>query len=190
MQIVINVDWDEEFLSLEEQAGTLEDLVQLAVEKGLTTPQIARLHIVQRERGEAEDGVIADNKTLFQNGATSGVDLAFNRLWVEIELNGKKNRVRQLVGDQGRETQDDDPDESTMEFAVGEDDGKSWYKLGSNGARENAEHYIDKVIPGHIWGRLLVLHESEGNPIEAIDRLHQCLDGMRDEFDELEPPQA
>ena len=171
MKIVIDIsDWLDENAQNEEDAMTLDDLITLAVKKGFGSAQLARMHIVQRELGLVVNSMLSGNKQLLQNGGTAAVNYTFARAKKEIELNGKQYNVREMVASVEDE---------------GEDGGSAtWYAVDSNDARESAEAYLDRRVPGHIMGRLLIIHESGGDVEGAVRELQEKVEGMLEDFRE------
>ena len=200
MEITIDVtDWLDETQRTEEQAITLDDFIRLAVENGIPTAQIGRMHIVQRELGLVEDDdVLLDNKSLLQSGARQAINWAFKRRKTEIEVNGKTYGVRELVGgiaddDNGNSnnvSEDQTSDAtfgSTASYIPGEnhDEGATlesaastkqepaatWHVLGTPGALEDAVKYLDRRLPGEIVGRCLIIKASGGDVQESLAKL-------------------
>lgn len=189
MQIIIDVDWDDENFRMEESATTLDELVALAIEKGLPSAQLARMHIVQRELGLVEDDdVLADNKTLLQNGGRQGINWAFQRRKKEIEVNGKTYRVRELVGsiadDESYPSGENQDPGATFESTVStkQEPAATWHVLGTPGALEEAVKYLDRHLPGHIVGRCLIIKASGGDVQETLAKLFDKIVKIAAEF--------
>jgi hypothetical protein len=126
--------------------------------------------------GKVKDDELPPNKTVFQNGGTLAVNMAFKALEQECELaNGKTITTRTFVGPVLSE--DDEDDGRTFELAMGEDDGfDSWHKVGGQGALNNAIAYVERRLPGYIRGRLEIIAASNGDVKSAADFLHNRID--------------
>jgi hypothetical protein len=117
MNIVIDVsDWEDEAKRSEETPKTIDELVELAVKEKWPTPRLWRHYCVLRELGQAKDDELPPNKSVFQNGGTLAVNMAFKALEQECELaNGKTITTRTFVGPVMSE--DDEDDGRTFELA-------------------------------------------------------------------------
>lgn len=194
MIIPIDVtDWKDEILRLEEEACTEDDLVTLAVENGNSSAELFRWHVISRELGKAEKGVLPDNKTIFQSGGTHAVSLMMKRRWKEIEIKGRQYRVPELVGSAGDDSHANDEaqgDSATYESSVdGAGHGhnetqpdcartSTWHFLGSPEALDAALHKLEKDIPGRITNRLLVIRESGGDVRAAVSELQDRIESI------------
>ncbi len=179
MKVVIDIsDWLDENYRMEEQAITQDDFVELATVKGLSTAQIARFHIVQRELGLVkDDDALPDNKTLLQNGGRASMYEAFKRRTIEIEVNGKIHRARELIGgvaDNENYVPSENHDQGTTFESTASTEQEltaTWHVLGTPGALEDALKYLDRVLPGQIVGRCLIIKASGGDVEEALAKL-------------------
>lgn len=140
MKITIDVpEWAQEYRDFEESAANLDEFLTLAIEKGLSTNEIARLYIIQRELGKADLDALPPNKTLLNNGGTHAINLAFQRVVKEVEIKGKNYKVRQVVAQVS--DQDDDENES----------GRKWGYSQTPEALDSAVAYLLNVVPGTSW---------------------------------------
>jgi len=174
MDITINIDdWRDETLQAEEMPKNLDDLVSLALEQGYLSPQLFRMYAYCREAGIAEPDVLPDNKALLQTGGTNAIDRRFALYRKIIEINGKQFDGRAMVAPASKEDDLDD-DES------GDETVTTWQSTGTPEAADLAWRYLERRIPGHIWGRLLILADSGGDVRGAADMLHDKIDEMID----------
>ena len=165
-KIVIDItDWEEEYFREEASVSTLAEILDSA-QGDRTAPEIARLVIVGRARGEVDSDIIPPNKNLLQNGGTLAVDLVSESRIRNTEMtNVKKYTVREFIGPM--------PDEGE------ESSGKPYMAVvETQEAADRAETYLLKRIPGHIARMLMQLREAGKDVAGPAEELKAKIDGM------------
>lgn len=197
-------DWLDEYMIEEADVTTLEALIDRATQDGMDAKQLARLVIIARERGDlSEDMEFPPNKLLLNNGGGLAVNVMMAQQKRRIETsNGTVRYVRELVAPlrdshDEHETQSrqasDGADESRIDQAhtfesVAEAAPReqptppvaSYAFVGTQLALDRALAYLDRVVPGYIMGRLLIIRESGGDVKAAADVLKERIDEMVD----------
>lgn len=175
MDITINIDdWKDETLRAEETPKNVDDLVNLALEQGYLSPQLFRMYAYLREAGIAEPDALPDNKTLLQGGGTVALDRRFVTYKKIVEINGKQFNARAMVGPHSTKSESGEEDAEDVE----DEEPNTWQSTGTPEAADLAWRYIERRIPGLIWGRLLVLADSKGDVKGAANMLHDKIDEM------------
>ena len=169
-------DWREEADELGFVPKNQKDMVD-ALAEGHTTAQVARASIVSRERGYADENILRPNKLLMQTGAMLQVgQAARNKRDVGQLPNGKTVNAPAYVGRVVHTAptipelgSDDEAQAQLFELealAGGGDsgnvpppdsDGPSYVDGGSYEAQRRAEQYLEDIVPGHIWDRLVII---------------------------------
>ncbi len=130
--------------------------------------QVARMAIVWREMGEAPDTIMQPNKMLLYAGAQHSLARLVQRQRHEVEgKNGQKFDMSTYVGavTEGEGTEDGGIEQSYVRY----DDKR---------ATERAQQYLANTVPGHIWGRLLLIYENGGDVKAATRQLKRDIDDM------------
>jgi len=164
-------DWLEETLRDESIIESDEDIIH-AMENGLSTGKIARAVIVSREIGKAPSDIVRPNKMLINVGA---------QMDVIARAHGEKTAVKTSTGEYpvsrfvGLVKEKDVLDEDEADIDQNE---PSFVQIDSAQALERSVGYLERIVPGHIWNRLLVVHEAGGDVRNEADKLKQTIDEM------------
>lgn len=160
-------DWVDEAKRAEVEFADKDVLLAEHVRNQWTPLRAGRLAIAARHLGRAPGDLLPANKLLLNTGAAVDIVQTFARRRRQARIDGKKYQVRAYVGSVRTESPDDDgamhsdtvaPDESVEETFI-----LSTSEEGATRARE----YLEKVVPGHVWSRLLILAEH-GEPVAEI----------------------
>lgn len=168
MQVVIDVtDWEDEVKRREEFIDSEDELFR-QVESGRKTGEIAKSLVVSRLSGVAPDDIMRPDKVLYYVGAMTEL---------HQKVVGKKHKVttdngatydsRSFIGSVKDEGEDQNGD-------------KFYVSAHSSEAITRAQKYLDNVAPGHVWNRLLIIFENEGDVQEAADTFKAKIDEMVD----------
>lgn len=160
-------DWIDEAKRTEVEFADKDVLLAEHVRNQWTPLKAGRLAIAARHLGRAPGDLLPADKLLLNTGAAVDIIQTFARRRRQARIDGKKYQVRAYVGAVRIESPDDDgtmhsdtvaPDESVEETFI-----LSTSEEGATRARE----YLEKVVPGHVWSRLLILAEH-GEPVAEI----------------------
>ncbi len=200
--MIIRIDaseWHQEYLDRELDVSTTQKLIDLATETDIATPELTRLVIVGRERGETDGEILPPNKNLLQSGGTHALNLMFARRVQEIKTaSGKPFKVRELVAPVTEFSDDDSQIEDETQPAratfaaewglAGEHDVKAANPhlalFDSHEAGDRALRYLLQRVPGYIWGRLCIIYASGGDVRAAADELKAKIDEMMIDLDD------
>lgn len=162
LEIVFDItDWKHEAMANETIIGSQQAIIDL-IDNGTPTGVVAKAAVVNRELGQANGDILPVNKMLFYAGAREAV----------AEL-VRKQKCAVVVGDetytmpayQGR--------------IRGDEDSNASYEPSTTGTgMSTAIKYLQSVVPGHIWNRLLVIHENGGDVKAAADELKRGIDEL------------
>lgn len=162
-------DWAEE--ALRDEVPIVDNVTILeALERGEHTAKIARRYLVWRELGEAEEDTLPTNKVLLNAGATSAVSHIARSDKVKVETKSGTYEANALVGSTRRPSMEED------------DDGESYIRYDDPEAVERAEKYLLRVVPGHIWSRMLLAHKTGGDVKDLAKQLKDLIDEMVDKL--------
>ena len=166
MEVSINIeDWHREALATETPIKDVDTILEL-LEQGMHSGQVARMAVVWREKGEAPDGLINPNKTLLYVGAQDSVTRLVQRQRHKVDgKNGQTFEASSYVG----------------AVSEGQEDGgmeQSYVRHDDKRAIERAQHYLASAVPGHVWGRLLLIYENGGDVKAASRQLKREIDEM------------
>lgn len=169
MEIVIPIGpWEREALEEETPIKDEKDLVEL-LEKSVNSAKVARMAIVCREKGIMAADVFDTNRLLFQAGAQTNVSRIARKQRAAVEAkDGKSYSFRTLVG----------------MFNDGEEGprSESYVPFDHKKARETVHRYLENSVPGHIWGRLILLHAMGGDVKAASLQLKRTIDEQVDKL--------
>jgi len=205
--ITIDVtDWLDEYMAEEADVTTLEALIDRATQDGLDARQLARLVIIARERGDlSEDMEFPPNKALLNNGGGLAVNMMMAQQKRRIEMgDGTVHYVRELIAplrDSHTASENHATDASHNQCETQAQDAHtfesvaevvqavqpaprdaSYAFVGTPLALDRALAYLDRVVPGYIMGRLLIIRESGGDVGAAADVLKERIDEMVEEL--------
>jgi hypothetical protein len=169
-------DWRDECMRYEEDVVDKDDLVRLVTEGGFSTVQVGRMAIVHRELGTAPGDILRSNKTLLASAASDEVGTRAAQCKREIEMpSGRTYAVRQFAGPAGRPPK---PDGEASLQAPAPDEGRSYAKFDSDRGMARVTHYLENIVPGHIFERLKQIAAAGGDVGSAADTLHDKIDEM------------
>ena len=161
MVLTIDVeDWHQEALRDESPIAAAGDILE-RLEKGEHTAEVARKTIIWREKGVGDGAALPPNKLLLLAGAQQRVSRLAARQRHEVEgKDGKMFAARSFVG------------------AVDSDDGneQSYVMYDDKQAVDRANEYLENMVPGHIWRRLLTVYENGGDVKAAARQLKRTID--------------
>ncbi len=168
MEVVIDVtDWEDEVKRSEDFIDSDDELFRL-VEKGKKTGEIAKSIIISRQSGIAPDDIIRPDKVLYLVGAMTDVHQKVVRQKHKVTTeSGANYESRSYVG----AVKDEDEEKP-------DGDGDFYISSHSSEAIIRANKYLDNVAPGHIWNRLLIIYENEGDVEQAADEFKAKIDKM------------
>jgi hypothetical protein len=158
LKIVIDIqDWYDEALKSETPITSTDDIINL-LEKEISSGEIGRMTLAWREVGEAPADILQPNKLLLYGAARENVSRIARSRKHDIEVGGATYEAYDYVGSV-REAYEDNGFE------------QSYVRYDNPKAQERSENYLSEIVPGHIWNRLLLLHESGGDVKAAGARL-------------------
>jgi len=167
-------DWYDDVMRAEETIQCKDDIFTM-INNGKRTSDIAKSAIVSREVGllETEDA-IKPNKMLLLSGAMANVASIVKRSkYSVVTENGKKYYVPEYIGRSGRR------DNKKQDDAYPDNYQQS---VSDEGLRL-AERYLTRVIPGHIFNHLLIVHENGGDVQKIAEILKDNIDMMIDRLE-------
>lgn len=188
VQIVTDVtDWGEKALRIEEIPQTQDEVIALAVEKGLTARESAEIALAARAMGLAPAEVIEPDKECLGTGGGYFVHHAIAVRKQEIERNGKTMRARQYTAIVSAQEPEDAGDEGQQSFELEvESDlpADGYTELGTPESVANAERLLFRFVPGHFRNRIVEIWAGAGDVEGVTQRLIDTLRGIADEVAE------
>lgn len=125
-----------------------------AVEDGKSTGRIAADLLASRAEGIAPVDIARPDKALLHSGMMTDVAAKVTAKKHEVRTNdGKTFRVRDYAG-QVKTGEDEDGN--------GGGNDVSYVASMSDKGAERAKNYLECVVPGHIWNRIMIVFEREG----------------------------
>lgn len=176
-------DWRQEALRMEIMPEKREDVIDL-LSGGTPTGTIARGIIVSRELENAPADIIAPNKMLLYTGARLAVSQIAASATHDVEVKGATYKAQDFIGPVRQAETDADDDEQEVLFeseveAIQPPDMPTTYTSYTNArSADVAEMYLQRRVPGHVWPRLLTLHEHGRDVRSAVRELKDELDNM------------
>lgn len=174
-ELIIKIDitdWRDTLLQTEEPITNEEDIIK-ALSAGKQTGVVARATAVSRALKLAPEDILRSDKLLYYTGCVGDISAIAkkNKRVVEVE-NGDHYTVPELIGYPGRRKE-------IEEGEVQPEEGyQSYITIDDPQAAEYAKNYLIKVLPGHIWNRLLILHECNEDVSEAGELMKDKIDEM------------
>lgn len=178
-------DWDDEYMEEEPNLSTKEDALDEHLKKGYHPAKMARMYIASRERGQADAEMLPGNKVLLMTGGASAFAQMRAQEFKTVKLkNGKDVEVRAVLGTVP-EPDDDIDDKLQMSF----DNGHKTYKIpdpqddypilwNDDRAIERAELYLDRKVPGYVYGRLKIIAANGGDVWKAANSIINRIEEM------------
>ena len=179
-------DWLDEYVQEEVDVTSEDAVVKAQMDNGYHPAKLGRLLIIAQERGETEEGIIPKPKTLLNTGAALAVSQMFAQRKRAIQApSGKEYKARELVA-QVREYTDGDENgkdgngfEEAVDAVFASDDSPAFVFVDDTLAIDRAFAYLEKRVPGYIWGRLLTISQSGSEEVrKAADMIHSKVDEM------------
>ena len=174
-------DWEEEHDEVEPDISTADKLVELSTK--YSTPKLARMAIVAREKGLMPNDILPANKPLFQSGAWLAVSNLIKRRVSEKELpNGKTVEYREYVG----VVRDEDGQNTGDTLSAHADSSLTtdlYVHAESDEGLGRAIDYLLKRIPGYVYGRLVTIAANGGDVRKAADELKSKIDEIVEGLD-------
>jgi len=167
LQVVIPIpDWERELGETEASIETDDDVIQ-CIADGLHPAQIGRIAIAAAELTGSRAAVLATNKRLLQQGASTKIAqlAAAQRQEITRVSDGRKFNVRRFVGSV-RDADNDQEDTSATGYV----------ELKDPQALPRAERYFLRRVPGYIAGRLRTIAALGGDVAEIADALKDKID--------------
>ena len=163
-------DWRDEVLQKEVIVNKEQDVLNL-ISDGVSTALTARATIVSRELGETLTDIVRPNKLLIMIGAMKDVSILVKSQRHEVATpSGRTFMSCDYIG-KGK--------------IKDEEDINSYVETQSKDGLRNAENYLNKVIPGHVWNRLINIVDAGGDIVPLAEALKSRIDDMVDKI--LEP---
>lgn len=160
LTITIDVeDWHQEAKQNETIVTDGRSVLDL-LEEGTPSGVVARAAVVGREIGHTHDDLIPPNKLLLYAGARAGVAAIANR--ARRQVTAPSGKTYNAPAYQGR---------------VGQE-GQSYQRSDSQAGHDLAQRYLEVTVPGHVWNRLLTIHDGGGDVGAAVNQLKRELDEM------------
>lgn len=180
-------DWDDEFMQVEPDLSGDNPLIDLQTKYGLKPAQIARFLSIARLRGLADEQILPAIKHMIMHGGAVYISRYTARQERSYEINGKEYQGRAFVAEvKEDEVEDEDQAQSDThrdsvqsEAPVPPFVNDKLVEAGDPIAYERAAHYLLSVVPGYIWGRLLIVAEQQP------DELDQVVDELKNKIDEM-----
>lgn len=151
-------DWQEETQEDERVIASKEDVLANARD-GVSVQKIARAAVVCRATGIAPADLISPDKLLLMAGAQSDVIAMIHSEKREVTVeSGQTYEVNALIG----KGSNNETDSTSSYVPIEDEEGVA-----------RAKHYLEKVVPGHIWNPLLTIYNDGGTQDvnEAADLL-------------------
>ena len=161
-------DWLKEWEASPIKPKTSEDIISTMLETQMSPTQMARLAIVGREQGHADENIVRSNKLSLILGVAQDISQTISSRMVDVEINGKVFRAREFVGT----VQTEDSEEGEA------DGGQTLVDMHDPIAVERATRYLFNLVTGHAWKRLVIL-AANGEDVESIaETLKSRIDEM------------
>jgi len=178
-------DWHQEALRLEIMPEKRADVIDLLAQ-GVPTGTIARSIIVSRELEHAQADIIAPNKLLLHTGARLEVSRIAASATHTVQVKGATYKAQDFIGPVSQADADAGEDDAEQEVlfesevaAIQPPDMPTTYTSYTNArSADVAEMYLQRRVPGHVWPRLLTLHEHGRDVRAAVQALKAELDDM------------
>lgn len=173
-------DWQLETLRAEIAPGDRSDIADLLA-AGVSTGQVARAAVVLREMGLADADILPANKPLFYAGARAAVSEIARERRSPVTTPGGTYSAPALVGNpatmpgsaaNGHAATLDGVDA----LASAEPDEDSYVTVDDPRALQRAVAYLTNNVIGHIWPRLLIIHEHGGDLRAVADQIKCAID--------------
>lgn len=150
-------DWQEKILQAELIIAD-EDAIFEAIDDGVSTRDIAMGVVVSQLRGDAPPDLIPPVKLLVLDGGQAAIIRKAHTKRVTVQTKSGEYKANQYVG-------------KVLDKSDSENEHVSYVNNGSPEALDRAINYLANVVPGHIWMRLLEVHNSGGDVKAAADEL-------------------
>ena len=179
-------DWLDEYVQEEVDVTSEDAVVKAQMDNGYHPAKLGRLLIIAQERGETEEGIIPKPKTLLNTGAALAVSQMFAQRKRAIQApSGHEYEARELVAQvreytDGSDGKDDGNGfEEAVDAVFASDDSPAFVFVDDTLAIDRAFAYLEKRVPGYIWGRLLTISQSGSEEVrKAADMIHDKVDEM------------
>ncbi len=156
-------DWAEAALRNEEAPQTRDELTDLSLSKGYTATEAARIGMSQRAGGNSPAEILPDDKNLLSDGGAMSVHMMIARAKRTIEIKGQEYEARIATANIQEEEESTD---------------RNYTLLGTEQNCENAKRYLLHRVPGHVWNRLLEIHEGGGDLRDIGKQLIAIIEGF------------
>lgn len=167
----------------EYEAKTPQDIIKYRLQ-GMKPYSAGKVAIGNRVLGFADDDILPDNKLLFYVGAAVAVSKYEARQMRQTQVNGKEYEVRAYVAPVDNHLFGDTQSISELESVQLESDTHvasdtdSLISSSDPLALQRAISYLEHAVPGHIWGRLVLIAEHGGDYHAAANDLCQKIQEM------------
>ena len=167
-------DWMDETLHDENIIESEEDIIH-ALDNGVSTAKLARATLVSRAMGKAPKDIVRPNKILLNVGAQMDVISRAHSEKTSVKTSTGEYPVSSFVGIvREKELVHEENDPEIQEVPQ----GPSFVRINSSDALGRSVGYLERIVPGHVWNRLLVVHEAGGDVRNEADKLKQTIDDM------------
>ena len=164
-------DWYEQFVAEEPDVTSEEALIARARE-GMSTTRIAQHAITARAEKVAPADILPADKLMLLSGGRAHISVMLACQKREVKLaNGSTFNVREFVASVHDEEPDNGDGDSVLADEVPAFDNRGWIDSGDPLASKRAAQYLDRVVPGHIWNRLAIIAQNDGDVKEAASVL-------------------
>ncbi len=176
-------DWLEEYRKNEPTIGNDADIVELLTDSTYSTAEVGRMTIVAREQGHAADDILPLNKTMLAANARDRIAVKMQARRVTVEMpNGKEYTVREFVGISKSKADDEEEERAgaalDMEAITELQTEKTYVPFDTGAALSRAAHYLNNIVPGHIFERLKLIAAHSGDVLQASEQLKATIDEM------------
>jgi hypothetical protein len=174
-QITIDIaDWLDEAMHEEVDFESKDALLAEHIKNKRTPLKSGRLAIAARQAGKAPDDILPANKLLLNTGAAVDIMQTFVRRYRQSKANGAY-QVREFVGAVRAFDECEATDAPETEPGGELPEPQTYIESSDPEAAQRAEDYLSRVVPGHVWSRLLILAEQGGDVQGVAARLCECV---------------
>jgi len=136
-----------------------EDILDL-IDEGVSTSAIAQATVVGREEKKTPEDIIRGNKLLLLTGAMQDISGIVKDQWRKVVApSGRAFNSNRYIGK-----------------ALNEEDEASYVDAQTVTGVSNAINYLENVIPGHIWNRLMNLIDAGEDIVPHAEKLKDRID--------------
>ncbi len=161
-------DWRDKVLQDESIIENKTDILH-EFKRGKRTSDVAISAIVSQAMGKTD--ILRPFRTLMLVGAMEDVSTIVHEPKVEVETPKGTYQVDQFVGLVNGAIQEMEDNETPAEEP-------SFVTLDDSKAMERVYDYLYRIVPAHIWNRLVMVYHAKGDVRQASERLKLIIDEM------------